>query len=434
MSNKVDESILQLLMLLENCSAPLLNVQEKCSNYLATLKLAIFSAQDSWDVLTTLLAHAAGKYQQAITLKQGHQANICILLGRIILDYWQRNDTYEQIIATCTYIWSSVIITYTPYLVQITGSLMLHYINLYMSLVQDSNHSVLPITFLQQLNTMLDTLHQAYDCTVVEYHTIYTTIQNLQSQHNDNNNQYTNLLTSRLHFYATNNKPNWCKNVIIKTEEIITAQQLIQQLNLPHPLQVIRFMNMSLSKEHEILVQANFAMMTLAAKLKFLSVLFLKTEDNLTDNSLELLSDAEPLVDFVPNPYQVGQNEIDADILLLQVYGANNSLQECTNSISNYKGSCRMLTCFCQDNTNGYYNAQGEETWFIHSCLICNISISKIQHAIRQPLLPFGWYGCYCSIECMCADMSNNRKLIPIVVMLQQHLLNYGLNDCNDLI
>lgn len=402
----VDQALLHLLMHFENAGTPF-NINN-VEALLQKINVTIFSRDDSWIVITTLLAHGSKKYQNA---SNEHHKSCLKQLGMLILNHWQQHDLHEQIISIVTYIWSSNIITYLPYLVEITGPVLLHYVNLYLAL-----NNKLEDEFVEHVSILLETWNQAYKITKIEYQNILHTLQDLK---NTSCNKYQQVLIDNVQQYCDYIKPNWIINKEIKKDVLKESQDLLNDISLAHPLQVIRFMNQDLTKLQEELVIANFALMPLALKLKFLAPLYLENMPNEINNVL---------VECPPNPYAITMDHINADITLLQLYGPTNSIENCARSINNYKGPCRMLTCYCQDNyTSGFYNSQGDLTWFCQSCIICNSKILQENYALRQPLLKLGWYGCYCSIDCMCKDMENNRKLIPLVVSLQHQLSEYGI-------
>jgi hypothetical protein len=405
----VDQALMHLLMSFEKAGTPAdINDTEKL---LQKINVTIFSHDDSWTVITTLMAYASKKYQNATN---EHHKNRMKQLGTMILNHWQQHDLHEQIISILTYIWSADIITYLPYLVEITGPILLHYINLYLALNNNLDNN-----FIDLIAVLLETWHQAYKITKDEYQNILQVLKDLQ--HNSCNIHQQNII-DKVQQYCDYIKPSWIINKNIPNNILKESQNLLNEIILPHALQVIRFMNKDLTKQQELLVVANYSLMPLALKLKFLAPLYYDNIENLHDNNEDIL------VECIPNPYGITKDHIKADINLLQFYGPTNNIENCTQSINNYQGPCRMLSCYCQDNnTKGYYNVNGEMTWFCQTCIICESKIIQENYAVRQPLITGGWYGCYCSIECMCKDMDNNRKLIPLVVSLQHQLTEYGI-------
>lgn len=58
-------------------------------------------------------------------------------------------------------------------------------------------------------------------------------------------------------------------------------------------------------------------------------------------------------------------------------------------------GGCRMFTCVCRENKR--------KDWFKGICdnESCGIHIAKKCYAVRMPLETGGWFGCYCSFDCV---------------------------------
>jgi len=65
-------------------------------------------------------------------------------------------------------------------------------------------------------------------------------------------------------------------------------------------------------------------------------------------------------------------------------YGPINKLPECGNEYPSLP--------------EGYYNMLYKpRKWFTGNCLWCDVRIKKYVYCVRAPLVPGGWYGCYCS-------------------------------------
>lgn len=62
-------------------------------------------------------------------------------------------------------------------------------------------------------------------------------------------------------------------------------------------------------------------------------------------------------------------------------------------------GGARMFI----DNSReyDYDNDIDQEEWFTGHCLQCSLRIRAYFHAVRQPHLSGGWYGCFCSWKCV---------------------------------
>lgn len=82
-----------------------------------------------------------------------------------------------------------------------------------------------------------------------------------------------------------------------------------------------------------------------------------------------------------------------AHLIALRLFGPVNSIPEhrCSGTIAGL--GCRMLTCNCRDS-----EWKGSQTI---ECQYCHQRIRDVSHSLRKPLLGGGWYGCYCSVECL---------------------------------
>ena len=71
-------------------------------------------------------------------------------------------------------------------------------------------------------------------------------------------------------------------------------------------------------------------------------------------------------------------------------------------------GPCRMLECICCEFDDVSFEGQKIEgtfsTWFTGKCKVCLRSIRDLSHAVRLPMEEGGWYGCYCSVDCIRED------------------------------
>lgn len=73
-------------------------------------------------------------------------------------------------------------------------------------------------------------------------------------------------------------------------------------------------------------------------------------------------------------------------------------------------GGCRMLLCNCQTQGDEWdeeadlvFNNDDfvEEDWFTGECKTCEGPIKRRQYALRLPSEDGGWYGCFCSWDCL---------------------------------
>lgn len=80
-------------------------------------------------------------------------------------------------------------------------------------------------------------------------------------------------------------------------------------------------------------------------------------------------------------------------LIAARLFGPMNSILDhrCLDTIAGL--GCRMLTCKCRD-----------PEWLVSQsieCYCCGQGIRDVSHILRKPLLGGGWYGCYCSVECL---------------------------------
>lgn len=91
-----------------------------------------------------------------------------------------------------------------------------------------------------------------------------------------------------------------------------------------------------------------------------------------------------------------------------RVFGPLNRIKdrECISNPYNI-GPCRMLECICREFDDISHDGKIESVyskWFKGKCMTCGLGIRDASHAVRLPLEEGGWYGCYCSIECIRED------------------------------
>jgi len=76
---------------------------------------------------------------------------------------------------------------------------------------------------------------------------------------------------------------------------------------------------------------------------------------------------------------------------------------------------CCMFTCTCQET----------DEWFTGTCDECERGIRAPEHALRRPLIPSGWQGCYCSMKCM--DAMARDDIDETVAYAQMEILTAQL-------
>ena len=92
---------------------------------------------------------------------------------------------------------------------------------------------------------------------------------------------------------------------------------------------------------------------------------------------------------------------------IFRLYGPAHPLvdQDLTEDTPSSKfGGCRMFLCDIYDYDEDFDIVRD---WFNGSCDICNNRIRMRWHAVRMPKPQGGWYGCYCSWECVKKDVNH---------------------------
>ena len=159
--------------------------------------------------------------------------------------------------------------------------------------------------------------------------------------------------------------------------------------------------------------------------------------NSLSDSRLELreilaaqyaIASAADKVTMLAQIIDVRNQDISDDEEMTRLFGPVNSGSSC----SRY-GGCRMLTC-CEFEeteeddimaTNSYLS-----DWFTGFCHNCKLKINNRRHAVRLPLPGGGWKYCYCSIECIKADIDPDNKLIAgSLPRLANYLETVGIYD-----
>lgn len=115
-----------------------------------------------------------------------------------------------------------------------------------------------------------------------------------------------------------------------------------------------------------------------------------------------------------------------------RVFGPANRFMD-KNCISNpYKnGPCRMLECLCkeqEEDLDPEYYTYNE--WFHGKCQRCFRAIRDRSHAIRIPIENGGWYGCFCTFDCMKDDIPvKDQNMNLRIEMMKNALEEDGIMD-----
>jgi hypothetical protein len=132
------------------------------------------------------------------------------------------------------------------------------------------------------------------------------------------------------------------------------------------------------------------------------------------------------------------------DSSLFQEYGPVNTVySECENThppdhICSKYGGCRML--LCSEFETMYHDGDDIDLmscdtefvsdWFRGSCDVC-LKKTKRHYCIRMPLKHGGWFGCYCSFECM-ESLIENASTALMVGRIKEQLSVFGIRERED--
>ena len=116
-------------------------------------------------------------------------------------------------------------------------------------------------------------------------------------------------------------------------------------------------------------------------------------------------------------------------------YGPLNTIYHASNPepthVCHRYGGCRMLLC-CEYENKGddgesvdiFSKRRG--SWFRGECDICQNKIEKSCCAVRLPLQKGGWYGCYCSFECV-REQTEDKKELQLISIAEDQIYTIGI-------
>lgn len=98
------------------------------------------------------------------------------------------------------------------------------------------------------------------------------------------------------------------------------------------------------------------------------------------------------------------------------------------------------VSAYADPDPEGLYTFEDTTSWFTGNCDVCNLKIDALHHAVRMPRPAGGWYGCYCSWNCVLHNLPNaktatenelnGRKIIAHLVRYFSGVLNrVGIYD-----
>ena len=151
-------------------------------------------------------------------------------------------------------------------------------------------------------------------------------------------------------------------------------------------------------------------------------------------------------VDIFMKPYinTLALSTLQDDSYLYKVFGPchprdNRKLEINSTDICEMFGGDRMFLC----KDNEFYTElevpeqterdRNSEDWFTGFCMYCHWKIREKHYALRIPLIQGGWYGCYCSFDCIRDDGLTIHETGTIVFDLIDHLeelmVKHGIFD-----
>lgn len=382
----VDENILSLHQLLDNYRAPYSDYSLMIARHLLPLDIAIYHHEDSWIVLTTLLARACQLYHKDpdSRLEEG---------ARFILNHWITNDRHQRIIANQTYVWSSAAITYPQLLTKITGTITDHYLNLFLALSHYPEE--LAPGFRDTVTTLLDTWNQYYSVTPSDYQNI----RYLYHEMSQSMDRTPDII--RVEQYLDSHRhepPPW----IIPAPAIAPAsnnENATTDYHLPDdPISdLISYLRLKPTKHDYRVMMQTYQLAPLAQRLVMLYPLY--------GDSVSRDPECTELVELPPNPYGVTAEHLAYDREQFRRLGPSN-------------GSSRML----------------DEDYLPDSCQICGNHLPP-RYGLRFPLARGGWAGWYCSFACLEEEMVITQSVelstdvLSRLTTFKRALFQYGIYD-----
>lgn len=64
---------------------------------------------------------------------------------------------------------------------------------------------------------------------------------------------------------------------------------------------------------------------------------------------------------------------------------------------------------YADPDPEGLYTFEDTTSWFTGNCDYCNNVIAALHHSVRMPRSAGGWYGCYCSWNCVLHNLPNGK-------------------------
>jgi hypothetical protein len=146
------------------------------------------------------------------------------------------------------------------------------------------------------------------------------------------------------------------------------------------------------------------------------------------------------LLPSIKNLYRMSYND---DPNFFKVYGPSNILpdQDLTGDDICSMFGCRMLTCneYNEKDLAGedidiyaenYLDTPSDSDWFNGACAYCLNIIEHRHYAVRRPFTSGGWFGCYCSWECVRADTDNSQTIVfELIDIFESKLSEIGIQD-----
>lgn len=124
------------------------------------------------------------------------------------------------------------------------------------------------------------------------------------------------------------------------------------------------------------------------------------------------------------------RSQLAESVHLFRLYGPSNPMLDyLDDSIPcSSLGGCRMLLCRCFEDPSSPRPYE-EKAWYRGYCMTCDNILSSPIGAVRRPMRNGGWYGCYCSIDCLIADYNFTSHETGIMRSLGKQLTITSIYD-----
>lgn len=235
-----------------------------------------------------------------------------------------------------------------------------------------------------------------------------------------------NWLKSRIRILSNyHDIPTWVKN--FRDDGILPMEE---DLDLP-PFEEVKFNLPDTHKAVEIMTKGILPGKELKRIQQFIASSYKTSTAEEKQKMLEPFMQADASLDMF------------ADKKVFRILGPVNPMVGLSTDLTSNKpcsnyGGCRMFTCCEFENysdDNGPINEDSYEgiEWFTGYCANKDCKTPKIReywHAIRMPMTHGGYYGCYCSFECMRGNKAVDDMVIDFLInQMEKRINEIGIQD-----